>query len=96
MGNHHTRFKGIGLALLMRPLIAAFALTFIMLSASAMSLTDFNAKPSHDRAVYVVDFVEKTTANLYRKNPQMAQQIRDWFSQPQEGKRYSEVWSACL
>ena len=53
-------------------------------------LQEFNTKPSQERSVYVVDFVEKTTANLSAKNPNMAQQIRDWFSRKQEGKPYSE------
>jgi hypothetical protein len=77
------------LSLDMRLVIAALTLVFVMFPARAMSLSEFNGKASKERAVYVVDFVEKSTAGLYEKNPQMAQAIRDWFSQLQQGKPYS-------
>jgi hypothetical protein len=90
MKNHCNRFKRIELSLDMRLLIAALTLSFLMFPARAMSLTEFEAKPTHDRATYVVDFVEKSTAGLYEKNPQMAQAIRNWFSKVQDGKPFSE------
>jgi len=90
MKNHCNRFKRIELSLDMRLLIVALTLTFLMFPARAMSLTEFEAKPAHDRAVYVVDFVEKSTSGLFEKNPKMAQAIRDWFSREQAGKPYSE------
>jgi hypothetical protein len=74
----------------MRLVIVALTLGFLMFPARAMSLTDFEAKAPHDRATYVVDFVEKSTAGLYEKNPQMGQAIRDWFSKVQDGKPFSE------
>jgi hypothetical protein len=61
-----------------------------MFPARAMSLTEFEAKPSHDQSVYVVNFIEKFTADLYAKNPKLAQAIRDWFSREQAGKPFSE------
>ena len=74
----------------MRLLIAALSLSFLMFPARAMSLTEFEAKPAHDQSVYVVNFIEQSTADLYAKNPKMAQAIRDWFSKVQEGKPFSE------
>ena len=90
MENHRNRFIRLGLSLDMRLVIAVLALSFVMFPARAMSLTEFEAKPAHDRSVYVVDFVEKSTAGLYEKNPKMAQAIRDWFSRKQDGKPFSE------
>jgi hypothetical protein len=37
----------------------------------------------------LVDFVEKMTADLGAKNPQLARNIRDWFSRKQDGKPFS-------
>jgi soluble cytochrome b562 len=67
-----------------------FLAFFVLMTAQAMSLKDFNTKPTHDQSVYVVDFIEKMTADLGAKNPQLAQDIRDWFSRKQEGKPFSE------
>ena len=66
-----------------------FLAFFVLMTAQAMSLKDFNAKPTHDQSVYVVDFIEKMTADLGAKNPQLAQDIRDWFSRKQDGKPFS-------
>ena len=62
----------------------------VLITAQAMSLKDFNTKPTHDQSVYVVDFIEKMTADLGAKNPQLGQDIRDWFSRKREGKPFSE------
>src|SRR5579871_5203630 len=67
-----------------------FLAFFVVMTAQAMSLKDFNTKPTHDQSVYVVDFIEKMTADLGVKNPQLGQAIRDWFSRKQEGKPFSE------
>ena len=66
-----------------------FLAFFVLMTAQAMSLKDFNTKPSHDQSVYVVDFIQKMTADLGAKNPQLAQDIRDWFSRKQDGKPFS-------
>ena len=66
-----------------------FLAFFVLMTAQAMSLKDFNTKPTHDQSVYVVDFIEKMTADLGAKNPQLAQDIRDWFSHKQDGKPFS-------
>src|ERR1039458_592688 len=63
---------------------------FVLMTAQAMSLKDFNAKLAADRSAYVADFIEKMTADLGAKNPQLAQDIRDWFSRKQDGKPSSE------
>ena len=67
-----------------------FLAFFVLMTAQAMSLKDFNTKPTHDQSVYVVDFIEKMTADLGVKNPKLGQDIRDWFSRKQEGKPFSE------
>ena len=66
-----------------------FLAFFVLMTAQAMSLKDFNTKPTHDQSVYVVDFIEKMTADLGAKNPQLAQDIRRWFSNKQDGKPFS-------
>ena len=83
--DHRNRFIRLGLYSLMK-LFLAF---FVLMTAQAMSLKDFNTKPTHDRSVYVVDFIEKMTGDLGAKNPQLAQDIRAWFSQKQDGKPFS-------
>jgi len=50
-----------------------FLAFFVLMTAQAMSLKGFKTKPAHDRPVYVVDFVEKMTADLGTKNPLRAQ-----------------------
>lgn len=90
MRNHRNRFIRLGLSWDMRLVITALSLSFLMFPARAMSLTEFEAKPAHDQSVYVVDFIEKSTADLYAKNPKLAQAIRDWFSKVQDGKPFSE------
>ena len=80
------RFIRFGLYSAMK-LFLAFC---VLMTAQAMSLKDFNAKPAHDQSVYVVDFIEKMTADIGAKNPQLKQDIRDWFSRKQDGKPYSE------
>ena len=83
--DHRNRFIRFGLYSGMK-LFLAF---FVLMTAQAMSLKDFNTKPTHDQSVYVVDFIEKMTGDLGAKNPQLAQDIRDWFSRKQEGKPFS-------
>src|SRR5260370_35285720 len=84
--DHRNRFIRFGLYSVMK-LSLAF---FVLMTAQAMSLKDFNTKPTHDQSVYVVDFIEKMTGNLGAKNPQLGQDIRDWFSRKQKGKPISE------
>src|SRR5258708_13049105 len=67
-----------------------FLAFFVLMTAQAMSLKDFNTKPTHDRSVYVVDFIEKMTADLGVKNPQLAQDIRNWSSRHPEAKPFSD------
>ena len=83
--DHRNRFIRLGLYSGMK-LFLAF---FVLMTAQAMSLKDFNTKRTHDRSVYVVDFIEKMTGDLGANNPQLAQDIRDWFSRKQDGKPFS-------
>jgi hypothetical protein len=63
--DHRNGFIRLGLHSGMK-LFLAF---FVLMTAQAMSLKDFNTKPTHDRSVYVVDFIEKMTGDLGAKNP---------------------------
>ena len=65
------------------------ALVFALIPLQAMSLKDFNAQEPKDQAVYVVNFIEKMTSDLGAKNPQLAQDIRDWFAKKAAGKPVS-------
>jgi soluble cytochrome b562 len=68
-----------------------FLLAFLaLIPMQAMSLKDFNARPSADRSAYVADFIDKMTTDLRAKNPELAQSIRTWFAVKSEGKTSSE------
>ncbi len=68
-----------------------FFLAFLVLiSAQAMSLKDFNAKPDKEQSAYVADFIDKMSTDLRAKNPELAQNIRTWFARKAEGKPLSE------
>ena len=73
-----------------------FLAFFVLMTAEAMSLKDFNAKATHDQSVYVVDFIEKMTAELGAKNPQLAQDIRGWFSKSRKASRSRRDLSGCM
>ncbi|HXE63966.1 MAG TPA: hypothetical protein VN519_10530 [Bryobacteraceae bacterium] len=64
-------------------LIAAATLVLALLAgtpALAISVKDYNAKAIPERVKIAGDFVEKTTADIGRTNPQLMQAIRDWFA----------------
>ena len=71
----------------MRTLIAVLLLA---VSAQAMSLKDFNAKPDTERSAYVADYIDKITTDLRPKNEKLATDIRNWFAVKQPGKPLSE------
>jgi len=79
--------KGIGLESAMRTLIAVIVLA---VSAQATSLKEFNAKTSSEQSALVAGFVDKMTTDLRSKNPQLAQDMRNWFAVKPEGKPTSE------
>ena|ERR1700733_6856018 len=75
--------------------IAAVAaiLSAILLTAapaSAKSVQDFEALAPADQSAYVITFLEKMTSDLGQKNPQLAQDIKDYFVRKQPGKPFSE------
>ena len=84
--DHRNRFIRLGLYSGMK-LFLAF---FVLMTAQAMSLKDFNAKPDKEQAVYVGDFIDKMTTDLRAKNPQLAIDIRNWFAVKPAGKPLSE------
>jgi len=73
----------------MRLFLAILALG-IMSQARAMSLKDFNAKPGPEQSAYVASYIEKMTADVGAKNPQLGKSIRDWFAKKPAGKPVSE------
>jgi soluble cytochrome b562 len=73
----------------MRLLIAVLFLGFA-LSASAMSLKDFNATPDKEQSAYVATFIDKMTTDLRAQNTQLAQAVRTWFARKMDGKPLSE------
>jgi hypothetical protein len=79
--------KGIGLESAMRTLIAVIVL---VVSAQAISLKEFNAKTSSEQSAFVAGFIDKMTTDLRAKNPQLAQDMRNWFAVKAEGKPTSE------
>lgn len=79
--------KGIGLESAMRTLIAVIVL---VVSAQAISLKEFTAKTSSEQSAFVAGFIDKMTTDLRAKNPQLAQDMRNWFAVKPEGKPTSE------
>jgi soluble cytochrome b562 len=79
--------KGLGLESAMRTLVAVIVLA---VSAQAISLKEFNAKTSSEQSAFVAGFVDKMTTDLRAKNPQLAQDMRNWFAVKPEGKPTSE------
>jgi hypothetical protein len=71
----------------MRYLIAVILL---VVSAQAISLKDFNAKPDKEQSAYVAGFIDKMTTDLRAKNEPLAIEIRNWFAVKAEGKPLSE------
>jgi hypothetical protein len=71
----------------MRTLIAVIVLA---VSAQAISLKDFNAKPDKEQSAYVATFIDKMTTDIRAKNEPLAIDIRNWFAVKAEGKPLSE------
>lgn len=79
--------KGIEVESAMRTLIAVIVLA---VSAQAISLKEFTAKTSPEQSAIVADFIDKMTTDLRAKNPQLAQDMRNWFAVKPEGRPTSE------
>jgi len=55
-----------------------FLAFFVLMTAQAMSLKDFNTKPTHDQSVYVVDFIEKPFQNWTRTSADIMGSVFVW------------------
>jgi hypothetical protein len=66
------------------------AIALVLIPMQAMSLKDFNARPAAEQSAYVASFIDSMAGKLEAKNPELATQIRDWFSRKQAGKPVSE------
>ena len=84
--DHRNRFKRIGLYSGMRFFLACF----VIMTAQAMSLKDFNAQPDKEQSAYVATFIDRMTTDLRAKNPELAQNIRTWFARKRDDKPGSE------
>jgi hypothetical protein len=84
--DHRNRFIRLGLYSGMRIFLAFF----VLMTAQAMSLKDFNAQPGKEQSAYIATFIDKMTTDLRVKNPELAQSIRTWFAQKRDGKPGSE------
>jgi hypothetical protein len=75
-----------------RMTIAAILATAILAAvpAHALSVKDFEAKPTKEQSAIIVAFVDKMTGDLDRDNPQLAQNIHDYFFTKQAGKPFAE------
>src|ERR1700680_1010374 len=80
--DHRNRFIRLGLYSGMRFFLAFF----VMMTAQAMSLKDFNAQPDKDQSAYVATFIDRMTTDLRVKNPELAQSIRTWFARKRDDK----------
>jgi hypothetical protein len=85
-GDRRNRFIRFGLYSCMRFFLAFF----VLMTAQAMSLKDFNALPDREQSSYVATFIDKMTTDLRAKNPELAQNIRTWFARKRDDKPGSE------
>ena len=58
--------------------------------AGATTVSDYENRSINDRAAIVSAFIDKMTTDLRAQNPQMATDIRGWFTEKQAGKPLSE------
>jgi soluble cytochrome b562 len=70
--------------------IIALALVLCAVPAHAMSVQEWRAEPEAQQSAYVVDYIEKMTADIGTSNPDMSQAIRNYFSETTNGKPFSE------
>jgi hypothetical protein len=90
MRNRRERFICSTFRPVIRHLIALLALASTALPALAVSVQEFDAKPTSEQAAFLVGFIEKMTSDLWTKNPHMAKKIRDWFGIKADSKPTSE------
>jgi hypothetical protein len=69
--------------------LAFFVLT-ACISARATTMKEFESKTAAQQKGCVADFIEKMTADLSVRNPQLGQDIRNWFTSKKPGKEISE------
>ena len=69
---------------------AAVIVTAVLLlacaHAGATSIADYNRMSPHDGSELVAGFIDKMTTDIREKNPDLAVQIRNWFSVTPKGK----------
>jgi len=58
--------------------------------AGATTVSEYESKSINDRSALVSAFIDKMTTDLRAQNPQMATDIRGWFTEKQAGKPLSE------
>jgi hypothetical protein len=80
---------GVRIAM-MKVLITVIVLLISAGSARATTLQELNAKSDKEQAATVTNFIDKMTTDMAAKNPQLAQDIRNWFVVKPTGKPVSE------
>ena len=58
--------------------------------AGATTMSDFESKSTAGRSACVANFIDKMTTDMRAGNPELAQNIRNWFAVKQPGKPLSE------
>lgn len=58
--------------------------------ASAKSVKDFEAMPTHDQSEYVVSYLEKMTYDIGKVNPTLAKQIKNYFVVTKTGVEFPD------
>jgi hypothetical protein len=69
--------------------LIALALVLCAAPVYAMSVRDWEVLPDARQSAYIVDYIEKMTADIGTTNPDMSQAIRDYFSKT-DGKPLPE------
>lgn len=79
------------------PMIRAAILAMAMLAAlpaHALSVKDFEAKPTSEQSHIISAFVDQMTADLGPDNPQLAKGIHDYFFVKLPGQHFNEgLWN---
>ena len=75
-----------------KPTILAAVATAMLaaIPAHALSVKDFEAKPTKEQSAIIVAFVDKMTGDIGRDDPQLAHGIHDYFFTKQPGRPFAE------
>jgi hypothetical protein len=69
---------------------AVIAVILISALAGATTISEYDSKSASEKSACITNFIDKMTTDLRAKNPELAQNIRNWFAVKQPGKPLSE------